>query len=58
MTILFTEKAMQYRAWRRKTGGQHKVDAPLPRPKTANAVKWRTTFKQAHDRIRYLGFTL
>lgn len=40
------EKAMQYRAWRRKTAGQHKVDAPLPRPKSANAGKWKTTFKQ------------
>ena len=37
---------MQYRQWRRKTAGQHKVDAPLPRLNTATAVKWRTTFKQ------------
>lgn len=40
------EKAMQYRAWRRKTAGQNKVDAPVPRPKSASAVRWKTTFKQ------------
>jgi len=40
------EKAMQHRAWRRKTASQHKVDAPLPRPKSASAVRWRSTFKQ------------
>lgn len=40
------EKAMQYRAWRRKTAGQNKVDAPMPRPKSASAVRWKTTFKQ------------
>lgn len=37
-------KAMQHRKWKRKTDTTYQVDAPLPRPRSARFVKWKSTF--------------
>jgi len=37
-------EAMAHRKWKRETASTHKVDAPLPRPKSARFTQWKNTF--------------
>merc|ERR1711865_35011 len=45
-------EAMAHRKWRRATASTHKVDAPLPRPKSARYVQWKNTFDQLNLSIK------